>query len=468
MQESFVDTIKRMYDQYNLQDFNFGEAGSDNLNPQREMVKDKITIIEAAVQEITDDIVRKKIRQAKKDAPKVRTPIGGESLPGVSLEKFEKAKRAGSTDNDIFSGNGIPTELESIVGSFPGNPNELSKPPVIDCEEVFKKYTFSGSHDEGSQTTTTSTTASAATSISLENDLTNSDIKEISIENDDSEDDNIDCAAVEMEWLKMILSILNIIKMMTMITEKILSCIMLLSKIVALAAGAWVCPPNIAELTQTLISSIMGILSSIITKLIEALFSMLNLDCLSEQTLEFLEQIQEAKNAFSNIMGLLDPNTLKLYGNQLEGEVQNIKDIVKELYDSKKDAFAKAIEDIKESFTLEKLSELKDQIVDETINTAINASTNAVMDNLQTATNGRAQAIINQSTGLVMDAIKMSKDIKKKYDEATAKFSKDRSLLEATMTTNDDQVAVVGNSDPAMALDSSDNTEINNEGAGIE
>ena len=30
-----------------------------------------------------------KIRQAKKDAPKVRTPIGGESLPGVSLEKFE-------------------------------------------------------------------------------------------------------------------------------------------------------------------------------------------------------------------------------------------------------------------------------------------------------------------------------------------------------------------------------------------
>ena len=66
MQESFVDTIKRMYDQYNLQDFNFGEAGSDNLNPQREMVKDKITIIEAAVQEITDDIVRKKIRQAKK------------------------------------------------------------------------------------------------------------------------------------------------------------------------------------------------------------------------------------------------------------------------------------------------------------------------------------------------------------------------------------------------------------------
>ena len=456
-----------MYDQYNLQDFNFGEAGSDNLNPQREMVKDKITIIEAAVQEITDDIVRKKIRQAKKDAPKVRTPIGGESLPGVSLEKFEKAKRAGSTDNDIFSGNGIPTELESIVGSFPGNPNELSKPPVIDCEEVFKKYTFSGSHDEGSQTTTTSTTASAATSISLENDITNSDIKEISIENDD-EDDNIDCAAVEMEWLKMILSILNIIKMMTMITEKILSCIMLLSKIVALAAGAWVCPPNIAELTQTLISSIMGILSSIITKLIEALFSMLNLDCLSEQTLEFLEQIQEAKNAFSNIMGLLDPNTLKLYGNQLEGEVQNIKDIVKELYDSKKDAFAKAVEDIKESFTLEKLSELKDQIVDETINTAINASTNAVMDNLQTATNGRAQAIINQSTGLVMDAIKMSKDIKKKYDEATAKFSKDRSLLEATMTTNDDQVAVVGNSDPTMALDSSDNTEINNEGAGIE
>ena len=467
MQESFVDTIKRMYDQYNLQDFNFGEAGSDNLNPQREMVKDKITIIEAAVQEITDDIVRKKIRQAKKDAPKVRTPIGGESLPGVSLEKFEKAKRAGSTDNDIFSGNGIPTELESIVGSFPGNPNELSKPPVIDCEEVFKKYTFSGSHDEGSQTTTTSTTASAATSISLENDITNSDIKEISIENDD-EDDNIDCAAVEMEWLKMILSILNIIKMMTMITEKILSCIMLLSKIVALAAGAWVCPPNIAELTQTLILSIMGILSSIITKLIEALFSMLNLDCLSEQTLEFLEQIQEAKNAFSNIMGLLDPNTLKLYGNQLEGEVQNIKDIVKELYDSKKDAFAKAVEDIKESFTLEKLSELKDQIVDETINTAINASTNAVMDNLQTATNGRAQAIINQSTGLVMDAIKMSKDIKKKYDEATAKFSKDRSLLEATMTTNDDQVAVVGNSDPTMALDSSDNTEINNEGAGIE
>ena len=90
------------------------------------------------------------------------------------------------------------------------------------------------------------------------------------------------------------------------------------------------------------------------------------------------------------------------------------------------------------------------------------------MDNLQTATNGRAQAIINQSTGLVMDAIKMSKDIKKKYDEATARFSKDRSLLEATMATNDDQVAVVGNSDPAMALDSSDNTEINNEGAGIE
>src|SRR5574344_327753 len=60
--EEMNSTIKRLYDQYKPQDFKYGAAGSDNLNPQREMLMDQIDAIEKKIQDVTDEIVRKKIK----------------------------------------------------------------------------------------------------------------------------------------------------------------------------------------------------------------------------------------------------------------------------------------------------------------------------------------------------------------------------------------------------------------------
>lgn len=398
-------TIKRIYDQYHLSDFEYGKVGSDNLNPQREMIKDQVAIIEAAVQELTDEIVRKRIKKPEEPEEPVNVSMQGESPTSASQERKNKTKRAGSDSLAIFGD--IPDELELIIGAFPGSANELSLPPIIECEEILKKYNF----NTGNVVETTSPDDGEMTfEIS-----TSDDDEEDYYDDDEAEDSELDipmsdCAEVELLWIKIIIAILKIIKILMSILKKVISTIMLVIQIVVLAAGAWLNPPNVGYIVQIIVSKIIGIVCMIVAKLIQLLFSLLNLDCTMDQIMELLEQIQNLMNEFSSTIGMIDPHSVALLGDfAMNGWQQALKDLVSEILEQKREAWEQAAEEVKKTFSRDNLNKIKDQLIKEATKTAI-ATANAETD-------GKATAIINEASAIVSQAKQIKKETEQKMNE---------------------------------------------------
>lgn len=411
-------TIKRVYDQYHLNDFQYGKVGSDNLNPQREMIKDQVQLIEAAVQELTDEIVRKKIRQPKPEEEKIKASVNGESPSGASPERKMRAKRAGSDTLAIFD---MPDELELLIGTFPGSVNELALPPIIACEEILKKYDF----DTGDITETKSPDDGEQ----VYDISTSDDDDEDEDENEDEETNALEeyaeqlseCAEIEMEWLKIILAILKIIKIMNTILQKVISTIMLVIKIVCLAAGAWLNPPNIGQIVQIMVSTIMGLVVMIVAKLIQLLFSLLNLDCMADQVMDVLDQIQEAMNAFSSTLGMLDPSTITFMGDLLKNGMSDLKSVLQELMEQKAEAWEQAKQEIKDTFSSENLAKLRDQMLD--------TAAKAALDEANAQTGGKVTAIYNQASSMVDQAVSITKETKDKFNAMQEAFVKAQNEL---------------------------------------
>lgn len=410
-------TIKRVYDQYHLKDFEYGKAGSDNLNPQREMIKDQVALIEAAVQELTDEIVKKKIKIPKQIEEEIKAVASGESPTAASPERKYRAKRAGSDTLAIFGD--IPKELELWVGTFPGSVNELALPPIVACEEILRKYNF----DTGEITEEENEEDGEQTYV-----ITTSKEKNEDDEEDDEDEDVVakalaeyndqmsECAEIEMEWLKIIQTVLRIISIMRMILEKVISIVMLTMKIVCLAAGAWINPPNIGQIVQIIISLVMGIVCMIIAKLIQLLFSLLNLDCLADQIMSILDQIQDAMNAFSSTIGIIDPKSVTFMGDLLKNGMSDLKSILEELMKQKAEAWEQAKEEIGKTFSKENLAKIRDQMLATAEKAAIDEAM-AQGGNKISAVFDQAKAVIDQAQNIAQE----TKDQFNAIQEATIK-----------------------------------------------
>lgn len=402
-------TIKRVYDQYHLSDFEYGKIGSDNLNPQREMIKDQVALIEAAVQELTDEIVRKKIRVPEELEESIKAVVSGESPTASSPEKRARAKRAGS-DSLVIFGDDIPEDLELWIGTFPGSVNELSLPPIIACEEILRKYNFdTGEIIELSNPDDGEMTYEITTSSNNEDDDENEDENNGDDNNEkDYSEQLAECAEIEMEWLKIILAILKIIKILNTILQNVIATAMLVIKIVCLAAGAWLNPPNIAQIVKIVISLVMGLICMIIAKLIQLLFSLLNLDCLADQVMDVLDQIQEAMNAFSSTLGMLDPKAITFFGDLLKNGMNDLKDVIQQLMQEKAEAWEQAKQEISKTFSKENLKKIQDQM--------LKTAAQAALDEANAQSGGKVSAIFNQASSVINEAQNISKDVVDKFN----------------------------------------------------
>ena len=120
-------TIKRVYDQYDQKDFSYGTEDSFNLNPKREINLDKLDKLAAKIQEVTDNIIQKRIQPPPPPEEKIKVSLG-ESMPdGIPLPKQRLLARTGNIGNalifpSITTGmeyNSIEKLLEQVIGMFP-------------------------------------------------------------------------------------------------------------------------------------------------------------------------------------------------------------------------------------------------------------------------------------------------------------------------------------------------------------
>ena len=415
-----TSTIDKLYDQYKLQDW---DINADNLNPKREMLMGQVKQIEKAIQSLTDDIVRKRITPTTKDIETLTTSFGGESTVG-NLGKTIASINAGSTDGTIF-GEGLPSDVEEQIALLQA---ELG-PVVIDCKKILSKYNFdivdSNDIDDGD---------GEHTYVVNINDIDSSNTPKNILDDELSSISSNDCAAADLTILKIFIAILKIFQTLVKILQFLLELPTILAELIQLAAQCWINPPSIALLVQIILDLITSLIVALISNLIKFLWDLLGLDCISQQTTDLLDNIQDLISKFKNTAALIDIGAVGFMFDGITAQVDNISDLIRTSLKDMKEDWNEAVIKVKDYFSEEGLENLKEA--------AIDAAVNTLQDEYSEAVGGNTNATINKgindvtrslARGTIIEDAK-NKAIQKYNDMTSAYYS----AIETATSTVDD------------------------------
>ncbi len=399
VKDDLTSTIKRVYDQYNPQDFSYGEVGSDNLNPQREMVLDQIDKVEKKIQEITNAIVLKKIKPKEQEPEKDTVSVLPEASNGNNFQRQLKVIKTGSSDDNFFD---LPEilnkQMEELIGILPTNIDPLAKPPILECKEILKQYTFEDKNFEVYEEDEILPTYIHKDNPDSDRDSDDDDDGDDDEDNEEDKDEKeelADCAEVELEFLKVLLVILKVLKIIKIIIDYVISLLTTIIQIVCLAVGAWLNPPNIAQIVEILIEIVMSIITIILSKLLQLLWNLLNLDCMADQTMDLIDQIRDALSAFRSMLGFINPAAVSVIGDKFNEALDPLDNLSKVLED-KGDAWRKMNEDLQKQFSDEGLDQLAEDIEKQATEAAINV--------LKETGDGKAGKVYEKVVSLIGDS----------------------------------------------------------------
>lgn len=372
-----TSTIDKLYDQYKLQDW---DINADNLNPKREMLMGQVKQLEKAIQSLTDDIVRKRITPKQEDIEMLTTSFGGESTVG-NLGKTIASINAGSDDGTIF-GEGLPSDVEEQIALLQA---ELG-PVVIDCKKILSKYNFDVASSEdiddedGEHTYVVNTDDIDSSNGPKTNDV----LEELNLDGLQ----NDDCAAADLTILKIFIAILKIFQIIVKILQFLLELPTILAELIELAAMCWINPPSIALLVQIILDLITSLIVALISNLIKFLWDLLGLDCISQQTTDLLDNIQDLISKFKNTAALIDIGAVGFMFDGISTQIDNISDLIKKSINNMKEDWNEAVNKVKDYFSEEGLENLKEA--------AIDAAVNTLQDEYSEAVGGNTNATINK------------------------------------------------------------------------
>jgi len=399
-----TSTIDKLYDQYKLQDW---DINADNLNPKREMLISQVKQIEKTIQSLTDDIVRKRITPAKETIETLTTSFGGESTVG-NLGKTIASINAGSTDGTIF-GEGLPSDVEEQIALLQA---ELG-PVVIDCKKILSKYNFDivdseDINDEDGEHTYVVNTDDIDSSNTPK---VNSNILDGRLSNISSND----CAAVDLTILKIFIAILKIFQILVKILQFLLELPTILAELIQLAAQCWINPPSIALLVQIVLDLITSLIIALISNLIKFLWDLLGLDCISQQTTDLLDNIQDLISKFKNTAALIDIGAVGFMFDGITVQVDNISSLIKSSIKDMKEDWDEAVNKVKNYFSEEGLENLKEA--------AIDAAVNTLQDEYSEAVNGNTNATINKGINDITRSLAHGTIIEDAKNKAIQKYN---------------------------------------------
>lgn len=426
--------IKKVYDEYLPKDHSYGTLDSTNLNPKREVQLDKLERIAQKLQQISDDIVRKKLTPKETTSWSLTGAMGPESIPlGIPLAKQAAISNTGGSGFLLFDtipDGPLDTSIERLMAQFPISRllDGLDGPLTLDCDEVLKMYGFSSDGDSGEEGGTEDGQQSSSSESSPDTEEDSSDTAETESSGEiDLASQYEACAEIELEWLKLILILVRVIQTIRTIIDLVISLTLPILDILALAIGAWLNPPNIAIIAMKVMTVITGIVSMLIALILQSIWNLLNLDCVCDQTEQVMAQIAKALSAFSNIMSVFSPNSVNLIVGKVNDEIMDpLNDLATKLQD-KKDAWSAAEDAYKSVFSLNTLKEIG--------NAAKNAAVTGVTGSYQF---GKAASLYNQFSQLisgpmseVVDSAKSVSNLFKKesYTNSSAAQTKAASML---------------------------------------
>ncbi|MCF0125081.1 MAG: hypothetical protein HUJ68_04880 [Clostridia bacterium] len=355
-----TSTIDKVYDQYQLQDYNLN---SDNLNPKREMLMGQVKQIEKVIQDLTDDIVRKRISPKTADEVAFISSSFGNESPKGGIGKNLAAMNAGSSDGTIFN-QGFLSDVEEQIALLG---LELG-PITVDCEEVLKKYNFKINESEETEDDDGELTYVINSTSDIDSSNNKFDTNKYSSESETTESLN-NCELLDLSILKIFIAILKIFQKIVKIIQFLLELPTVISELIQLVAQCWINPPSIALFVQIVLDMVTAIIVNLISMLLKFLWDLLGMDCIAVQSTQVLDSIQNIISAFKNTAAKIDIGAVGFYFDNMVDDMLSIKDLlIKSINDIGED-WNSAVNKVKEYFSEENLENLKDLAANTAIDT---------------------------------------------------------------------------------------------------
>ena len=142
-----------------------------------------------------------------------------------------------------------------------------------------------------------------------------------------------ECAAVELGFLRLVLAMLKVFKILARIIDYVLSLILPIISIVQLACGAWLNPSNIGKIIQLIVMKVMSILVMLLTTILQLIWDLLNIDCVASTTQKVIDEIKATLAGLDQVMGEFNGNfvasTLKKVNRKVLSPLSAIADQVR-------------------------------------------------------------------------------------------------------------------------------------------
>ena len=421
--------LNKVYDVYENRDY-FG-VGCDNLNPVREVKSSQAEMIDEAQ---VLNAVKVRLERVKKTVSKLRLDIEdsidteesvvsmdtrGDKLPvNVGISPKEAMIRTkigtpidattifGDIPEDSIDNSGIDALEQEIqkqiinIIAFAGvsgsdSMENVSSPFTVDCDGVATEITGEEDQEDendknksGNKSGENEGDESGGEGGDDDDDDDNDDdsLEEAESKQEEKDDEDeananeaiMQCALKELAFLKIILMILKIVKILRMICAYVISTIYIVMDIVQLAAGAWLNPTNIAKIANKIIQRVLAAVVMIIFKLIQRLWNLLNLNCISDLTQDLIDQIRSALSMLEEMKSLCDPNSISFSPSE----------IIQTLQKSIEEAVANAADTLQGLDMKQQGKELADQL---------KKSANGMADAVKKAAMSKAVRAYNES-----------------------------------------------------------------------
>lgn len=233
---------------------------------------------------------------------------------------------------------------------------------------------------------------------------------------DDGDADDITCALTELTFLKYILIVIRIVKIICKIVNIAIYLLKTIAQLVGKAGTCWNDPPIIADIIADVVQRIIALVVSIIAKLLQKLWDALGFDCVGTWTMDMIGQIM---NAMAGINGAISQvNATAVNFSSAKADLSP-KATFQSMKDTLQDSLAEAKEQLKNmpnSF-MDQLKTAGDQSMD-ALKGAISPQT------LMSMVPSDAKEMFTAVTGAVNNAISSYKGMAKNLEASGKLISK--------------------------------------------
>ena len=189
----------------------------------------------------------------------------------------------------------------------------------------------------------------------------------------------------------------------------------ILAELIQLAAQCWINPPSIALLVQIILDLITSLIIALISNLIKFLWDLLGLDCISQQTTDLLDNIQDLISKFKNTAALINIGAVGFMFDGITTQIDNISNLIRNSLKDMKEDWNEAVNKVKDYFSEEGLENLKEA--------AIDAAVNTLQDEYSEAVGGNTNATINKGINDVTRSLAHGTIIEDAKNKAIQKYN---------------------------------------------